>query len=416
MMVATRRASDALKSAAGAATQKVAKALGKQVGTRNPIAKPLRPAAAPRVAKFAAATKHRVKVADAEPLIDLGALEECELLQRPSARNKSPYVADVRVLSTGITAIAHCPNLDSGGKCVPGTRLLCSRRHGIQSDDVGPFGTPKCELVIRLLRCHEPEHHGPDAADGVWVSAHPALTESLTLALLRRGSLDARLATSPVDKCGIETQRSMKRLSSASVSGSYRPDYRLTHKDGSVTILEVKQVVDTDYNPRHVEARARLQAPFPVYAPLSQLAAAAAAAVAAPPPLPCAALKPAAKKNGIQKPVAGGESVCNDVYKRVGIFPWGKRTQKGPEGHLVVSARAIDHIRELAKLAETSRAARDSPATRCAVLFVCGRGDVTGVRANGAACPTFAKCTLPHAPTRSRTLPHALARTLVATM
>jgi hypothetical protein len=291
------------------------------------------------------------------------------------------------VLSTGITAIAHCPNLDSGGKCVPGTRLLCSRRIGIDADAVGPFGTPKCELVVRLLRCHEPEHHGPDAADGVWVSAHPALTESLTLALLQRGCLDARLAASPVDKSGIETQRAMKRLSSESASGSYRPDFRLTHKDGSVTILEVKQVVDSDYDPEHVEARALLQAPFPVYSPLSQHATA--------PPLPAAAaaFKSAAKKDGVLKHVAGGGSACSEVYKRAGIFPWGKRTQKGPDGQLVVSARAIDHIRELSKLAETSRAAHGSPATRCAVLFVCGRGDVTGVRANGAACPTFAKYT-----------------------
>ena len=161
MMVNTRRSSDALRSAAAAVAHKVAKSLDKQVGSRNHTARRASPVAAARVTKFVAPAKHRVNVADAEPLIDLGALEECELLRRPSSRNKSPYVADVRVLSTGITAIAHCPNLDSGGKCVPGTRLLCSRRIGIDADAVGPFGTPKCELVVRLLRCHEPEYVAP---------------------------------------------------------------------------------------------------------------------------------------------------------------------------------------------------------------------------------------------------------------
>jgi DNA-binding sugar fermentation-stimulating protein len=80
------------------------------------------------------------------------------------------------------------------------------------------------------------------------------LTESITLALIKRGALNSRLAESPVDIEAVETQRSMKRLSSESSSGSFRPDYRLNHMDGSVTILEVKQVVDTDYDPRHVAA------------------------------------------------------------------------------------------------------------------------------------------------------------------
>ena len=326
------------------------------------------------------AKKQRAATTDTTPLLDLGELLECELLQRPSARNKSPYVADVKVLSSGLIAIAHCPNLDSGGKCVPGTRVLCSRQPGVSADSLGPFGTPKCELVIKLLRCFEPEHHGPAANNGVWVSAHPALTESLTMALIKRGALDSRLSASPVDKTAIETQRSMKRLSSDSSSGSYRPDYRLSHADGSVTVLEVKQVVDTDYDPQHVEARARLQAPLPVYAPLSSLATASH---------PQSADKSSVeKKADATKPCTNASSIA---YQRAGIFPWGRRGQKGPDGQKVVSARAIDHIRELAKLAETSRACDGPGAVRCAILFVCGRSDAMCMRPNGAACPAFAR-------------------------
>ena len=374
MMVAARRAPSAVKHQAVAHS-----ALKKPISH----AQPSRPASAitaasgrrVQIASPRASKKQHTETTDASPLLDLGELVECELLRRPSARNKSPYVADVKVISSGLVAIAHCPNLDSGGKCVPGTRVLCSRQPGISADTVGPFGTPKCELVIKLLRCHEPEHHGSAVDDGVWVSAHPALTESLTFALIKRGALDSRLCASPVDKTAIETQRSMKRLSSNSSSGSYRPDYRLSHVDGSVTILEVKQVVDTDYHPDHVEARARFQAPLPVYSPMSMYAHSSGLVAAKETP------------NRIERDALG----LKYSYQRSGIFPWGKRSQKGPDGQRVVSARAIDHIRELAKLAETSPHASEGPgAVRCAILFVCGRGDAMGVRPNGAACPTFA--------------------------
>ena len=60
-----------------------------------------------------------------EPLFTLGeqhALVEAEVLRRPSARNRSPYVADIRV--AGREAICHVPSLDLGGKCVAGSTIL----------------------------------------------------------------------------------------------------------------------------------------------------------------------------------------------------------------------------------------------------------------------------------------------------
>ena len=61
-----------------------------------------------------------------EALFTLGgehALVEAEVLRRPSQRNRSPYVADIRVAG-GREAICHVPSLDLGGKCVAGSTIL----------------------------------------------------------------------------------------------------------------------------------------------------------------------------------------------------------------------------------------------------------------------------------------------------
>lgn len=288
------------------------------------------------------------------PLVELGALEECIVLRRPSVRNRSPYVADVRVMERARIgadgefpiAVTHVPNLDSGGKLREGTRALCSRQPGVSPDTLGPHGTPKCELICRLLRCEEEENADLDDG-GVWVSAHPSLVETIAMRLLERGALDDRLHPSPTVKTkgeGIKTQKMMKREVSESASNSYRPDFAVAHEDGTTTILEVKQVVDTDYSREFVKKRAKAQAPHPAYSPKTE-----------------------------------------GPYRRAGIFPWGKRGQKGPDNEKVVSARAIDHLRELTEL--VSKDAKVHPA----VLFICSRGDVEGMRPNGAACPSFAK-------------------------
>lgn len=273
-------------------------------------------------------------------LVELGALERCAVVRRPSARNASPYVADVERGETKTIAIAHAPNLDSGGKFRAGAEVLCSRQPGVDANTLGTRGKPKCELVTRLLRCEERENA---ALGGVWVSAHPSLVEKIAKGLIEGGALDARLHGSPVERDGVSAQTTMKRRKTESASNNYRPDFVLNHKDGSRTILEVKQVVDTDYSREFVEERARLQAPHPVYSPSGS----------AP-------------------------------YARAGIFPWGKRGQKGPDGEKVVSARAIEHLRELTELAK-------DPNVHPVILFICSRADVEGFRPNGAACPSFAK-------------------------
>ena len=344
--------------------------------------------------------------ADASPLLDLGPLEEGVLVCRPSVRNRSPYVGDVRLVSgpnAGSTCVTHLPNLDSGGKCRPGVRLLCRRQPGVGPDTVGKFGTPKCELICQLLRCEEPENGA-----GVWVSAHPAIGEKLTQALMRRGAFDDRLfmrvGKSPAKKnpdtatkgkknrsatendvnddeedalsSPVSSQVSRKREASKSASGSFRPDFSVEHPDGSATVVECKQVVDTDYDPETALVAAEKQPGHPVYAIRARGG-------------------PDDKNNGTKKP----------QYVRAGIFPWGARRQKGPDGEPVVSRRAVDHLRELSVIARgevthvedttkgttTTGPKQPTSPPRAALVLRAGRHDVFSIRANGAACPSFAK-------------------------
>ena len=87
------------------------------------------------------------------------------------------------------------------------------------------------------------------------------------------------------------------------------------------------------------------------------------------------------------------EASTGESYERAGIFPWGKKGQSGPDGEKVVSARAIDHVRELTAVAKRAAAASASASekTYAAVAFMVGRHDVVSVRPNGAACPSFAR-------------------------
>jgi len=302
--------------------------------------------------KRGTSTKATPAKSDAMPLLDLGPLEEGVLVRRPSERNGSAYVGDVRLTSgprAGCVAVTHVPNMDSGGKCRPGTRVLCRRRPGVGPDTVGgKFNMPKCELICQLIRCDEPEN---ESLGGCWVSAHPSIGEKLVEALLRRGAFDTRLHMPVVE---LETQVSKMRKVTTSESGGYRPDFRGIHADGSATLIETKQVVDTDYNLSTAHAAANEQPGHPVYA-----------------------------RNTTTPPMGD--------YERAGIFPWGKRNQKGPDDELVVSARAIEHVRELAEIAGgEGRKLSSSGDIHAAVVLMAGRYDVSSIRPNGKACPSFA--------------------------
>merc|ERR1719159_1353067 len=96
-------------------------------------------------------------------LLDLGRqLFRAELVRRPSEKNRSPWVADVR-LQDGRVALAHVPVLDMGGLCVQGSQLLLkpavdSKGCLIGPNAVGSYGTPKCEFILQLVYVKEPEN------------------------------------------------------------------------------------------------------------------------------------------------------------------------------------------------------------------------------------------------------------------
>ena len=123
-----------------------------------------------------------------------------------------------------------------------------------------------------------------------------------------------------------------------------RTDFVVTHSDGSRRVIEVKQVVDTDYN----------------------------------------SLTPPDREKCVyfekERP-----------YVRTGIFPWGNSKQKGPDGENVVSARAIKHVRELTKIAKGTVKDSEGKKLKATVLFINNREDALLFRPNDDACPSFAK-------------------------
>ena len=113
-------------------------------------------ALAPPAAAAAAPKVSVVKTSAAAPspknLFSLGdGLVRAVVVQRPSARNKSPYVGDVE-LPCGRVAIAHMPSMDMGGKCIPAAECLLRTQVDkatglpIGPDATGKYGTPKCEF------------------------------------------------------------------------------------------------------------------------------------------------------------------------------------------------------------------------------------------------------------------------------
>ena len=125
-----------------------------------------------------------------------------------------------------------------------------------------------------------------------------------------------------------------------------RTDFVLSHKDGSRSVLEVKTVVDTDIETASKEDDSKKRVQF------------------------ISTLRP---------------------YKRAAVFPWGNSRQVGPDGERVVSARAIRHVDELARISAGDLTEENGERLGASVLFICGRGDAQLFRPNHEACPSFAR-------------------------
>lgn len=230
------------------------------------------------------------------------------------------------------------PCLELGGKCVAGSTLLVKPARDkkgelVGSDAIGQYGTPKCEFIAQLCLANEPENAASPEGD-VWVSAHPSHGEAVARALLESGAVlgggfeEVRPEVS--NFCGFPG----------------RIDFVCRDSDGALSAVEVKSVVDTDYDP-DVE-----------------------------------------RPDGAAAPLWLGPR----PYERAAIFPYGRSNQKGPDGEKVVSARAIRQLGELRELARGARACPETGArVRAALLFVVVRADASSFRANHDACPSFAR-------------------------
>ncbi|KAI9008678.1 hypothetical protein DFJ74DRAFT_688259 [Hyaloraphidium curvatum] len=279
------------------------------------------------------------------PLLDLGPLTPAMILRRPSTAIKTPYVADVVVLDGTVpfpfpvpqvegtakakqaamqaaldalrskhgTKLAHAPALDCAGIVVPGSRVWCTPSSESSQTD----------LAVQL--CEEARE------DGSWstVGYHPSLAEKMCEEMLARGSLAPYL--------GEHTE-----VGSQKTFGKSRVDYVLLHKDGSRTLLEVKNAVGADYPAGLVPAT---RSPVGVYV----------------------------------RPAEG--------FRRSSIFPHGSKKP----GIGVVSDRAIKHVHELGELHGTKVEEKE---VRCAVLFVVNRSDCEAFRPCHEADMLFAQCLL----------------------
>jgi len=194
---------------------------------------------------------------------------------------------------------------------------------------LGPYGTPKCEFITQLLRVAEPENA---ALGGCWIGAHPSLGERIANALFERGLI-----------AGLPPALGLRREVANIAGCDMRADFLLTHEGDARTVVEVKTVVDTDYNP-----------------------------ATAPDRKDCVFLG------------------RDDPYVRAGIFPWGRAAQQGPQGEQVVSARAIKHVDELAAIARGKRREKGC-SLAAAVLFIVVRHDARKFRPNHEACKSFAQ-------------------------
>jgi len=277
--------------------------------------------------------------ADNLPLLSLDEdIVVAKMLKRPSKRNRSPYVADVWLNREEREALAHVPNLDMGGKCIPGATLLLrpardKKGNLVGKDAVNPkYGTPKCEFIAQLLRVDE----SALGYQPTYVGAHPTLGEKIAEQLVKRNLLG------PDFPAVEDFSREVRNVAGTDM----RADFVIRHRDPNLKprILEVKTVVDTDY-----------------------------AASAAPDRNKCVYTSDA------------------DPYKRAGIFPWGNSNQKGPDGEKVVSARAIKHIRELTKVVSGDLKGPNGEEYDATVLFVVIRDDAEHFRPNHEACPSFCK-------------------------
>ena len=333
------------------------------------------------------------------PLLDLGTLVKGILVKRPSATVRSPYVADVRLLTNDkhekgnddgdeeeeeVIVQAHSPALDVGGLCCVGATVYMSVRP--------PGG--KTSHSIELLQAPGPNSGGSVSSvggdDHVLVGCHPNLGEKLAEEVLKRGLLQSSLGFGIAE--AVKTSKKKKKKSSTTKAstnstkkrkkdndqnddnkeeehdnqkiikednttklykqrtyGDSRIDFELI-KEESITNTNSEK---TNYHHTNLKRRRAL-------IEVKNVVCSDYSAQFAPiktGPNHCVIIAPetmikSKEENENDNNDNKSDATKNEElipYQRSGIFPWGRVGQTF-EGKKVVSERAIKHLRNLAML------------------------------------------------------------------
>lgn len=323
-------------------------------------------------------------------LLDIAPLVQGEVLRRPSANIRSPYVADVRILPDGPTVLAHAPALDVGGLCSPGSIVSMSIRSGGKTSHAielvsSTTETKEGRTKDSVENDNTQKNENNTLNNSVLVGAHPRLGEILVEKILKLGLLQDVIgfgaamdfvneskAKSTKTKSSKTKQKSKEEKCSNLTDdctdasaltfirrqctyGDSRVDFELSQPDKKA-LVEVKNVVCADYSSQD-----------------------------------------APEKKGPNHCVIISSN--SSEYRRSALFPWGRVNQTF-EGQKVVSARAIKHIRNLVdtslkqkKTGTNSNNEKTGKATiiEPIILFVVNRSDCHTMRACHEVCPVFAK-------------------------
>lgn len=253
---------------------------------------PAPPGSALNATSLMRASTDTASAASAVLLHTLPKLFSATVVHRPSKEVKSPYLCDIRLAGVETLTLCHTPSLGCSGLVTTGATVLVSQ---------STSSTAKSSHVL---------HHVLQAeADGTshWVGTHPMTANVLAQALLEEGHVFPSLSR-------IETLRKEVTM------GNSRFDFVATHADGSVTVVETKNVPVADNFDGTKKERAALLA-----------------ACITPP----------------------------DAYHKIAIFPDGYRKKVSDP----VSPRALKHVQELEAIVREG-------GKRACLLFISQRTDV----------------------------------------
>lgn len=159
---------------------------------------------------------------------DQGTFEEGLVVARPSARIRSPFLADVR-LTSGEVVICHSPSLGCCGLIVPGALVKVALR---QDKGKQTQARARSSHVIYQVEVKDP-------SSGIIhsIGTHPLIANRLAYAILHEGLLE---------KAGVPKMTKMKSEVQVPLSNS-RFDLTGIGTDGKMWICEVKNVPLADY-------------------------------------------------------------------------------------------------------------------------------------------------------------------------